>query len=110
MLLGKTLRGRAKQRDQATMRRRISAMLLLAVACMARGADAQPAADDLQIHGFVSQGYIKTTRNNYLGPTARPGGSFEFTEVGVNFTKPIGDRLRVAMQIFAHDLGPLGKY
>jgi hypothetical protein len=86
-------------------------MLLLAVACMASGADAQPdEADQLQIHGFVSQGYIKTTRNNYLGPTARAQGSFEFSEVGVNFTKPIGDRLRVAMQIFAHDLGPLGKY
>lgn len=64
----------------------------------------------MQIHGFVSQGYIKTTRNNYLAKTERSGGSFDFTEVGINITKPVGDRLRIAAQIFAHDLGPLGNY
>ncbi len=71
-------------------------------------ADEEPS--DLQVHGFVSQGFIKTTKNNYLAPSARAQGSFDFTEVGVNFTKPLGDKLRVGMQIFAHDLGPLGNY
>jgi hypothetical protein len=60
----------------------------------------------LQTHGFVSQGFIKTTDNNYLAQSER--GSFEFTEVGINFTKVLGDKLRVGMQLFAHDLGPLG--
>jgi hypothetical protein len=65
---------------------------------------------DLQVHGFVSQGWIKTTKHNYLGQTERKQGSFDFTEVGINFTKPLGDRLRVGLQLFAHDLGPLGNY
>lgn len=71
-------------------------------------ADDDPSA--LQVHGFVSQGWIKTTKNNYLAQTERKQGSFDFTEVGINFTKPLGDRLRVGLQIFAHDLGPLGNY
>lgn len=78
------------------------------VAFDARAEEDEPSS--LQIHGFVSQGYIKTTKNNYLAPTARAQGSFDFTEVGLNFTKQFGDRLRVGMQIFAHDLGPLGNY
>lgn len=73
-------------------------------------AAAQEEPSDLQIHGFVSQGFIKTTSNNYLGPTARAQGSFDFTEVGINFTKPLSDKLRVGIQIFAHDLGPQGNY
>ena len=71
---------------------------------------AQDDPQSLQVHGFVSQGYIKTTQHNYLGPTERPQGSFEFTEVGINFTKPLGDKLRVGLQVFAHDLGALGNY
>lgn len=62
----------------------------------------------VEVHGFVSQGFIKTTENNYLAESER--GSFEFTEVGVNFTRSFGDRFRVGLQIFAHDLGPLGNY
>lgn len=90
--------------------RRVGGGLLLALLSASVTAEAQDDASDVQLHGFVSQGYIKTTANNYLAHSARPGGSFEFTEVGVNITKPISDRLRVAMQIFAHDLGPLGNY
>lgn len=92
------------------MRFRIGGGLLLALCCVSSSVTAQEAASDVQIHGFVSQGYIKTTRNNYLAESARSHGSFDFTEVGVNITKPLGDRLRVAMQVFAHDLGPLGNY
>lgn len=62
----------------------------------------------IQIHGFVSQGGLLTTDNNYLARTEH--GSLEFTEVGLNFTKPIDDRLSVGAQLFARDLGPDGNY
>lgn len=62
----------------------------------------------LEVHGFVSQGFIKTTNNNYLAKSER--GSFEFVEAGVNFTKPLSDQLRVGLQLFARDLGPTGNY
>jgi len=71
---------------------------------------AQEDPQSLRVHGFVSQGYIKTTQHNYLANTERAQGSFDFTEVGINFTQPLGDKLRVGLQIFAHDLGPLGNY
>jgi hypothetical protein len=85
-------------------------LLLLAVALVGAPANAQEDAAALEVHGFVSQGYIKTTKNNYLASSQRTQGSFDFTEVGINFTKPLGDKLRVGLQIFAHDLGPLGNY
>src|SRR5262249_53872165 len=63
---------------------------------------------NLQVHGFVSQGFILSSGNNYLAASKR--GSFELAELGINFTQPLGDKLRVGLQLFAHDLGPVGNY
>jgi hypothetical protein len=60
------------------------------------------------VHGFVSQGFIKSAENDYLAKSKR--GSFEFSEVGLNVTKQITSELRAGMQFFAHDLGPTGNY
>jgi len=83
---------------------------LLAVTPAAAQDESYPDVDPLalQIHGFVSQGFLLTTDNNYLAESER--GSFEFTEVGLNFTQPLSDELRVGIQLFARDLGPLGNY
>src|SRR6266850_2792982 len=62
----------------------------------------------LQVHGFISQGFLYTTDNNYLANSSR--GSFEFTELGLNFTMQPLDRLTLGLQIFSHDLGPIGDY
>jgi hypothetical protein len=92
------------------MRRRNAGRWALVLLLGAAEAHAQEDTQEVQIHGFVSQGYMKTTRNAYLADTARKQGSFDFTEVGINFTKPLSDKLRVGVQLFAHDLGPLGNY
>jgi hypothetical protein len=63
---------------------------------------------DLQIHGFASQGFLLTTANNYLAKSEH--GSFDFTEVGINFTKPLTDQFRAGMQLFARRLGSNGTY
>jgi hypothetical protein len=62
----------------------------------------------LETHGFVSQGFIFSTKNEYLAKSKR--GSFEFTEVGINFSRSLSESLRVGLQLFAHDLGPIGNY
>ncbi|HSU39313.1 MAG TPA: hypothetical protein VLJ38_07090 [Polyangiaceae bacterium] len=62
----------------------------------------------LDVHGFVSQGFMLSSSNNYLTNSRR--GSFELTEVGINFTKTITDDLSVGMQLFMRDLGPIGNY
>jgi hypothetical protein len=62
----------------------------------------------LEVHGFVSQGFLLTSANNYLANSSR--GSFEFSEVGLNFTLPATERLRLGIQLFSRDLGPIGDY
>jgi hypothetical protein len=84
-------------------------MVAFAVMGTAKADDAAPPADDaLQVHAFVSQGFLKSTDNNFLADSKN--GSFEFWEAGINFTKPITDRLRTGIQFFSRDLGPLGDY
>jgi hypothetical protein len=60
----------------------------------------------LESHAFVSQGYIKSTGNNYLAKSK--AGSFNFSEVGINFTKQLRDDLRMGVQLFARNLGASG--
>lgn len=64
--------------------------------------------ETLQLHGFVSQGAVLTTDNNYLAKSER--GSLEFTEAAVNVTKTFDERLRTGVQLFVRDLGPEGNY
>lgn len=86
------------------------AILGLAVAGSAGAADLEAAgAPPLEIHGFVSQGAIKTTGNDYLVAESQKG-SFEFSEAGINFTSQLTDKFRVGLQLFAYDLGTLGTY
>jgi hypothetical protein len=63
----------------------------------------------LQVHAFVSQGFILTLENDYLADSTTDG-SFEMTEVGINFTAQLTETLRLGLQLFAHDLGPSGDY
>lgn len=70
------------------------------------GTPGEPAS--VAVHGFVSPGFIASTGNNYLANTK--GGTFEFTEVGLNFTVPLTEKLRTGVQFFARDLGRVGNY
>lgn len=70
--------------------------------------DADAGETPVQIHGFVSQGALLSSANNYLAQTER--GSFEFTEGALTVLKQVGDKLRIGVQLFARDLGPVGNY
>ncbi len=89
-------------------RGRLVLALLVVVARTASADDAIPDPNALQIHGFVSQGALLTTDNNFLADTER--GSLQFTEAGINFTKQLDDRLTTGIQLFAQDLGPNGNF
>lgn len=85
--------------------------MLAAVLCLwpaKAAADDGPLTQPPDVHAFVSQGFIVSSKNNYLANSRR--GSFEFTEVGLNLTKSITDDLSVGMQLFMRDLGPIGNY
>ncbi len=64
------------------------------------------ANDLVDIHGFISQGYLKTDNNNYLADTK--DGSTQFNEMGINFRTSPTDKLTIGCQFFARDLGAVG--
>ena len=65
------------------------------------------ASSDVDIHGFISQGYLKS-ENNTLWFTDTEDGTFQFNEMGINFMTNVSDGLQLGMQFFARDLGELG--
>lgn len=65
------------------------------------------AEDPVTFHGFVSQGYLLTEGNNYLGQTDDQG-TLNFNEFAINATATPIDRLRLGVQIFARSIGNYG--
>jgi hypothetical protein len=61
---------------------------------------------NLETHGFVSFGYLKSWGNNWLGETL--DGTDEFWEAAGNVIARPMDRLRLGAQLFVRDLGTSG--
>ncbi len=57
----------------------------------------------IDIHGFISQGYLLSDKNNYLANSE--DGSFQFNEMGINFSREMTENLRLGIQIFSRDFG-----
>ena len=90
-----------------------SCTALLPTIAMLLGSSTAMAMDDfgLQIHGFASQGYLRTDGDLYVnGLYGRDtnGGTFELNEFAVNVTATPIDRLRIGAQFIAYDLGKYG--
>ncbi len=67
-------------------------------------AQAQGVGEDLYIGGFVSQGYLNTSNNDYL--VARSvNGTAEFTDAALSFSANPMDRLRIGIQFIARNFG-----
>ncbi|MBU0992136.1 MAG: hypothetical protein KJ737_06545 [Proteobacteria bacterium] len=62
--------------------------------------------DNVELHGFVSQGYLKSTDNNYLGNTKK--GSYEFNEIGINIATQLTDDFSFGIQFVSFDMGDFG--
>jgi hypothetical protein len=80
-------------------------LILLIAALLAFPSDRCNAFEALEgnIHGFVSQGYLQSNHNNYFGNSS--DGSFDFNEVGLNYTTFLADNLFAGVQLFARNLG-----
>ncbi len=61
---------------------------------------------DIQVHGYISQGYLKSDQNNCIAETEE--GSFQFNESALNFSTYLSPGLRVGMQLLARDFGNVG--
>ena len=62
-------------------------------------------AVDVQIHGFIGQGYVLTSDNGYYDPATSDGGSLDFREIGLNVVCRPEERLRLGIQIMSQDMG-----
>ena len=65
---------------------------------------------EIQVHGFASQGYVYTSGNNWLTMTTNGNGSAGFTEMGLNMSADVTDRLRIGAQVYDRNLGQLSQY
>jgi hypothetical protein len=63
----------------------------------------------VQVHGFVSEGFVDTNDNNWLTMNTSQG-SFAMTDGGVNISTQLTDKLRVGAQVYDRNVGQLGKW
>ncbi|MCG5536206.1 OprO/OprP family phosphate-selective porin [Ectothiorhodospira mobilis] len=59
----------------------------------------------LSVHGFVSQGYLQSSHNNYYGESTR--GSWDLTELGVNARYSVRPALSLAAQVVSRRAGEM---
>ena len=80
-------------------------ILIISLICL--GLAANTGALELsggELHGFISQGYLNSSHNNFLSHDSKDG-SFEYMEMGISFNRWITSGLSAGFQLFAKDLG-----
>ena len=62
--------------------------------------------EDINIHGFISQGYLLSDRDDFLADTDQ--GTFEFNEMGIVLSMQNDSKFHMGLQLFSRDLGDFG--
>jgi hypothetical protein len=86
------------------MLRRLPLFLIVCI-CASR-LHAQSLAD-IEIHGFVTQGLLFSSHNNYLTMQSS-AGSLAWTDGALSVSDSLTDKLRVGIQLHMYQLGQLG--
>ncbi|HTS26014.1 MAG TPA: hypothetical protein VMH81_09065 [Bryobacteraceae bacterium] len=87
----------------------IAAALSLAPALSQAQFDFRAAGREVQVHGFLSQGLGYSNQNNFLTMNTSQG-SAAMTDFGVNVTSQLTDNLRAGAQLYARNVGQLGRW
>jgi hypothetical protein len=66
-------------------------------------------ARTVQVHGWLSQGFVHTDENNWLTMNSS-AGSGAMTDMGLNVSAPVTDQFRVGAQVYDRNLGQLGQW
>ena len=85
----------------------VAAGVLLLLGAVEGSTQAADLDDNVFLHGFVSQGYLNTSENNYLVPRS-VHGTAAFTEAAITVTATPMDRLRVGIQFLGRNFGDTG--
>ncbi len=86
------------------MLRRLPLFLLV---CISTGSLHAQDLAGIEIHGFVTQGFLFSSHNNYLTMQSS-SGSLQWTDGAVSVTDSLSDNLRVGIQLHMYQLGQLG--
>jgi hypothetical protein len=62
---------------------------------------------EVQVHGFLQQGFAVSNNNNFLSMKTS-NGSFSMTDGGVNVSMRLTPKLRIGAQAFSRNIGDLG--
>jgi len=92
------------------MKRKLATLMILLLGMAFSGnvgAIEQGQTGKVDIHGFITQGYIWTDENNFMADT-EGNGTFQFNEAGINFASDVSERLRLGVQFIARDFGKAG--
>ncbi len=87
----------------------IAAALLFADTAVAIELDMEPIGfpiEKIDVHGFVSQGYMVSSNNNIFGDSK--SGSIDFRDFGINFSGNLTEDIRLAVQFAGYNLGGQG--
>ncbi len=87
----------------------LSVFLFLAIVPGSHCVYAESISDKIQLNGFISQGYLLSTENDFI-PESAKNGSFEFSELGLTFSVDVSKKLRLGFQVLARDFGPIGNH
>jgi len=88
----------------------ITAMTLALGIASASAQEIKVGSRTVEIHGFGTQGYVKTTDNNWLTMNTSGGGSGAFTDLGLNMGMQITPKLHIGGQFYDRKLGKLGDW
>ena len=89
------------------MKKILSALGILLLATTPVFSAAGFGLNQVDIHGFVSQGYLQSSDYNFFQADTEDG-TYEFNEFAINFSSSVTDNLRIGMQFLSRDLGTLG--
>jgi len=85
----------------------VTAVVLFLLSAVTYPVSAAELAENIFLHGFVSQGYLNTSENDYLVPRS-VHGTAAFTEAAITVTATPMDRLRVGIQFLGRNFGNMG--
>src|SRR5690242_14062744 len=91
--------------DLENVMRRIG-MIVVLLSLSSAGAVAQD-LENIQIHGFATQGILFSSQNNYLTMKSS-SGSLRWTEGAVSVNDAVSDKLRVGIQLHMYQIGTFG--
>ena len=86
------------------MLRRIAVLLLV---CVCAGRLYAQSLAGIKFHGFVTQGFLFSSDNNYLSMKSSDG-SVRWTDGAVSASDALTDKLRLGIQLHMYQLGQLG--